>query len=186
MRPHGTSCIDDLAQTAGPFITLPVVFTRHPVTGRRNVGMSRIQVYDAQTAGMHWHIHKGGASHFRSSPERMPVAVALGPDPITTYAATAPLPEDIDELMLSGFLRKKPVKVVKCVTCDLEVPAESQFILEGYVASDETRMKVLLETIQGFIHPQMSIRFFIYGDNTKERRYLSPRWWVGPRWKTLF
>ncbi len=116
---------------AGPFITLPVVITRNPQNGRRNVGMYRLQVFDGQTSGMHWHIHKGGATHFRHASEKLPVAVCLGPDPITTYCATAPLPEDIDELMLSGFLRKKPVEIVKCVTCDLEVPAESQFVLEG-------------------------------------------------------
>lgn len=125
----------------GPFITLPLVITRHPRTGRRNMGMYRVQIYDKETAGMHWHIHKGGAEHFRGAEEKFPVAVALGPDPITTYTATAPLPEDIDELLLSGFLRKKPVEVVKCVTCDLEVPAESQFVLEGYVVPGETRIE---------------------------------------------
>ena len=164
---------------AGPFITLPVVFTRHPVTGRRNVGMYRIQVYDAQTAGMHWHIHKGGASHFRSSPERMPVAVALGPDPITTYAATAPLPEDIDELMLSGFLRKKPVKVVKCVTCDLEVPAESQFILEGYVAPDETRIEGPFGDHTGFYSPADEYPVFHLTAITRRKDAIYPATVVG-------
>ncbi|HMK33500.1 MAG TPA: menaquinone biosynthesis decarboxylase [Desulfomonilaceae bacterium] len=138
---------------AGPFITLPVVFSKHPGTGRRNMGMYRMQVYDGKTAGMHWHIHKGGAAHFRSAAERMDVAVALGPDPITTYAATAPLPEGIDELMLSGFLRKKPVKIVKCVTCDLEVPAESQIVLEGYVVPGETRIEGPFGDHTGFYSP---------------------------------
>src|SRR3990170_4910747 len=95
----------------GPFITLPLVFTKDPNTGRRNVGMYRMHVYDETTTGMHWHIHKGGAQHyrgFRRKRERMPVAVALGGDPATIYAATAPLPEDIDEMLFAGFLRKEP------------------------------------------------------------------------------
>ncbi len=138
---------------AGPFITLPVVFTRHPQTGRGNVGMYRIQIFDGQTAGMHWHIHKGGASHYRHTSDPMPVAVAIGPDPITTYSATAPLPEDIDELLLSGFLRNKPVELVKCVTCDLEVPAESQFVLEGYVQPGETRIEGPFGDHTGFYSP---------------------------------
>ena len=92
----------------GPFITLPVVFTHHPETGKRNVGMYRLQVYDARTTGMHWHAHKGGAQHYRVAEARgeaLPVAVAIGPDPAVTYAATAPMPEDIDEILLAGFLR---------------------------------------------------------------------------------
>ena len=137
----------------GPFITLPVVITRNPRTGRRNVGMYRMQIYDAETCGMHWHIHKGGAEHFRLTQEPMQVAVALGPDPITTYTATAPLPEDVDELILSGFLRKKSVEVVKCVTCDLEVPAESQFVLEGYVVPGETRVEGPFGDHTGFYSP---------------------------------
>ena len=126
----------------GPFITLPLVFTKDPKTGRRNVGMYRMHVYDDRTTGMHWHVHKGGAQHyrgFRRRRERMPVAVALGGDPATIYAASAPLPEDVDEMMFSGFLRKEPVELVRCVTCDIEVPAHSEVILEGYVDPDELR-----------------------------------------------
>jgi 4-hydroxy-3-polyprenylbenzoate decarboxylase len=126
----------------GPFITLPLVFTKDPVTGRRNVGMYRMHVYDETTTGMHWHVHKGGAQHyrgFRRKRERMPVAVALGGDPATIYAASAPLPEDVDEMMFSGFLRKEPVELVRCVTSDIEVPARAEVILEGYVDPDELR-----------------------------------------------
>ncbi len=126
----------------GPFITLPLVFTKDPVTGRRNVGMYRMHVYDEATTGMHWHVHKGGAQHhrgFRKKRERMPVAVALGGDPATIYSATAPLPEDVDEMMFAGFLRKQPVELVRCKTCDLEVPAHAEAILEGYVDPDELR-----------------------------------------------
>jgi 4-hydroxy-3-polyprenylbenzoate decarboxylase len=126
----------------GPFITLPLVFTKDPATGRRNVGMYRMHVYDDRTTGMHWHVHKGGAQHyrgFRRKRERMPVAVALGGDPATIYAASAPLPEDVDEMLFSGFLRKEPVELVRCVTCDIEVPAHAEVILEGYVDPDELR-----------------------------------------------
>jgi 4-hydroxy-3-polyprenylbenzoate decarboxylase len=126
----------------GPFITLPVVITQHPETGRRNVGMYRLQVYDAQTTGMHWHLHKGGAQHYRVAEargERLPVAVAIGPDPAVTFAATAPLPEDIDEILFAGFLRGEPVELVPCVSQPLSVPAESQIVLEGYVEPGERR-----------------------------------------------
>ena len=120
----------------GPFITLPVVHTRHPETGVRNVGMYRMQVFGPDTTGMHWHLHKNSAAHYREYKrlgQKMPVAVALGGDPVYTYCATAPLPENIDEYMLAGFLRKKKVELVKCLTSDIEVPADADFIIEGYV-----------------------------------------------------
>ncbi|MBN1918236.1 MAG: menaquinone biosynthesis decarboxylase [Verrucomicrobia bacterium] len=129
-------------QDGGPFITLPTVFSKHPETGQRNVGMYRMQVYDARTTGMHWHVHKVGAAHYRAYEargERMPVAVALGGDPAMTYAATAPLPEAVDEVFFAGFLRKKGIDMVKCETCDLEVPADADFVLEGYVDPGERR-----------------------------------------------
>ncbi len=126
----------------GPFLTLPLVFTKDPKTGRRNMGMYRMHVYDETSTGMHWHIHKGGAQHyrgFRRKRERMPVAVALGGDPATIYAASAPLPEDVDEMVFAGFLRKQPVELVRCRTVDIEVPAHAEVILEGYVDPDELR-----------------------------------------------
>ena len=126
----------------GPFITLPLVFTKDPKTGRRNVGMYRMHVYDETTTGMHWHVHKGGAQHyrgFRRKRERMPLAVALGGDPATIYAASAPLPEDVDEMVFAGFLRKQPVELVRCRTVDIEVPAHAEVILEGYVDPDDLR-----------------------------------------------
>jgi|UniRef100_A0A7C5ALM7 4-hydroxy-3-polyprenylbenzoate decarboxylase len=126
----------------GPFITLPLVITHHPETGRRNVGMYRLQVFDRNTTGMHWHRHKGGAQHYRVAEargERLPVAVALGADPATIYAATAPLPEDLDEIIFAGFLRREPVEMVPCVSIPLEVPASSQIVLEGYVEPKERR-----------------------------------------------
>jgi 4-hydroxy-3-polyprenylbenzoate decarboxylase len=163
----------------GPFITLPVVITRHPSKGRRNVGMYRIQVYDGQTAGMHWHIHKGGAGHFRGSTERLPVAVCLGPDPITTYTATAPLPEEIDELILAGFLRRKPVRIVKCITCDLEVPADSQYVLEGYVIPGETRIEGPFGDHTGFYSPADEYPVFHLTCITRRKNPIYPATIVG-------
>jgi len=128
----------------GPFITLPVVFTRSLSDGKRNAGMYRMQIFDKRTTGMHWHIHKDGAHHYheyKKAGKRMEVAVAVGTDPAVTYAATAPLPRGVDEMLLAGFIRRKPVEMVKCVTVDLEVPANAEFILEGYVDPDELRIE---------------------------------------------
>ncbi len=128
----------------GRFITLPMVFTKDPETGVRNCGMYRMQVYDERTTGMHWHMHKDGARHYRKaeSMERpLEVAVAIGADPVTIYSATAPLPEGIDEMLLSGFLRKEPVEMVKCETVDLEVPASAEIVLEGYCLPGERRIE---------------------------------------------
>ena len=126
----------------GPFITLPLVFTKDPETGQRNLGMYRMQVFDQRTAGMHWHIHKDGAQHLNKTISgRLPVAVALGGDPAVIYAATAPLPPGIDEIMFAGFLRKEPVSMVRCETVDLEVPANAEIILEGYVDPSEKRLE---------------------------------------------
>ncbi|WP_333570522.1 menaquinone biosynthesis decarboxylase [Thermodesulfobacterium commune] len=128
----------------GPFITLPCVITKDPETGTYNVGMYRMQVFSKNETGMHWQIHKTGAKHYRKAEkkgERLPVAVAIGPDPAIIYAATAPLPEDIDEFLLAGFLRRSPVELVKCLTVPLEVPAESQIVLEGYVEPFERRLE---------------------------------------------
>lgn len=121
---------------AGPFITLPQVYTRDPETGERNMGMYRMQVFDARTTGMHWQTHKHGTEHYRKAKKlgvRLPVAVALGGDPALTYGATAPLPPGFDEVMFCGYIRRERVRMVKCRTVDLEVPADADFVLEGYV-----------------------------------------------------
>lgn len=131
---------------AGRFITLPAVFTRDPRTGARNVGMYRLQVFDERTLGMHWQTHKGSAEHHHtaetlSSAPRMEVAVALGGDPALIYAASAPLPPGIDEVVFAGWLRGSAVELVRCRTIDVEVPAHAEIILEGYVDPSERRLE---------------------------------------------
>jgi 4-hydroxy-3-polyprenylbenzoate decarboxylase len=129
----------------GRYLTLTMCHSRDPETGKRNIGMYRVQVYDEKTVGMHWQIHKGGAAHFRDASraggtaKRMEVAVVIGADPASVYAASAPLPPGIDELLFSGFLRRKPVDVVQCKTVDVKVPASAEIVLEGYVDTDELR-----------------------------------------------
>jgi len=134
----------------GCFITLPLVITKNPHTGNRNMGMYRLQKFDNTTTGMHWHKHHDGAKNFyeakklykeNNSTKKFEIAVALGCDPAITYAATAPVPSGIDEMIFAGFLRKKPVKLVKCKTVDLEVPADAEIILEGYIDFDEERIE---------------------------------------------
>jgi len=131
-------------EDAGLFITLPMVFSRNPETGKRNCGCYRMQVYDGRTAGMHWQTHKQGAEHYRRmvaqpGKDRMEVAVAIGSDPATMYSAILPLPPDLDEMLIAGFIRSSPVEMVKCQTCDLEVPANAEIVLEGYVQLGELR-----------------------------------------------
>jgi 4-hydroxy-3-polyprenylbenzoate decarboxylase len=126
----------------GRFITFPNVHTRDPESGARNVGMYRMQVFDDHTTAMHWQVHKVGARHgkrYYERNERMPVAVTLGGDPALSFAATAPLPDGLDEILFAGFLRRKSIEMVKCKTIDLEVPADVDFVLEGYVQPGEMR-----------------------------------------------
>jgi 4-hydroxy-3-polyprenylbenzoate decarboxylase len=120
-----------------PFITLPAVITRDPRDGTRNVGMYRMQVIDDRTTFMHWQIHKDGRADWLATDGRIPVAVALGLDPVTAYSASAPLPKHLDEFMMAGFLRGDPVELVQGVTVDLEVPAHAEIVLEGYIEKDE-------------------------------------------------
>ena len=127
----------------GRFVTLPLVHTVDPETGVRNVGMYRMQIFDGRTTGMHWHRHKTGERHYeqyRQRGERMPVTVCLGGDPVYTYSATAPLPDGLDEYLLAGFLRRRPVELVKCLTNDLRVPADCDFVIEGYVDPAEPKV----------------------------------------------
>ena len=129
-------------EDGGRYITLPLVFTKDPRTGLRNIGTYRMQLFDGRTTGMHWQRHKGGAQHHRvaeSLGRRLEVAVALSPEPVLTYCATAPMPEGLDELLLGGFLSRRRIELVKCITVDLEVPASAHIVLEGYVEPGERR-----------------------------------------------
>jgi 4-hydroxy-3-polyprenylbenzoate decarboxylase len=131
-------------QDGGRYITLPLVFTHDPNTGKRNVGMYRVQVFDKRTTAMHWQMHKVGAEHARVSAEmalKIEVAIALGGDPALTYAATAPLPPAIDEMLFAGFLRKKPVQLVRAKTVDIEVPEDAEIVIEGWIDPSECRME---------------------------------------------
>ncbi|MDH4200004.1 MAG: menaquinone biosynthesis decarboxylase [Spirochaetia bacterium] len=140
---------------AGPFITLPMVITKNPETGIQNIGMYRLQKYDKTSTGMHWHLHKGGAKHYKMYKEknisRMPVAVAIGGDPASIYSASAPLPPEISEYIFSGFLRRKNIELVKATQSDLLVPAEADFILEGFVdTSEELKLEGMFGDHTGF------------------------------------
>lgn len=123
----------------GPFITLPLVITKDPRTNRPNVGMYRMQVYNECETGMHWQRHKQGRAHADAWGDRIPVAVAIGADPVLTYAATAPLPPILDEFAFAGLLRGKPIELVQAKTVDLKVPAHAEFVLEGYVDNTDLR-----------------------------------------------
>lgn len=127
-------------EDGGPYITLPMVISRDPVRGIRNVGMYRVQQLGSRSLAMHWQRHKVGAAHWRTMAERgetMPVCIAIGADPASVYAASAPLPPTVDEFLFAGFLRREPVSLAKAMTCDLEVPAEAEIVIEGYIDPSE-------------------------------------------------
>ena len=144
-------------EDAGRFITLPLVISRDPETGRRNVGTYRMQIYDGRTTGMHWQTHKVGAHHYRTGEargqERLDVAVALGADPTTMWTGSLPLPPDMDEIMVSGIIREQAVEMVKCVSVDLEVPAHAEIVLEGYVVPGELRAEGPFGDHTGYYSP---------------------------------
>ncbi len=150
-------------EDGGPFITLPIVVTRDPDTGDQNWGMYRMQIFDEWTTAMHWQVHKVGARHGRRYEElgrRMPVSVFLGGDPIYTFCATAPLPDGIDETLFAGYLRKKSVPLVRCLTNDHRVPADADFVLEGYVDPGERRPEGPFGDHTGFYTPVDSYPVF--------------------------
>ncbi|CAN5621637.1 menaquinone biosynthesis decarboxylase [soil metagenome] len=166
----------------GRFVTLPNVHTRDPDTGERNLGMYRMQVYDDRTTGMHWQVHKVGARHgkrYYERGERMPVAVTLGGDPAYTFAATAPLPDGLDEILFAGFIRKKSVELVNCRTIDLEVPADVDFVLEGYVQPGETRPEGPFGDHTGFYTPVEDYPVFHVTAITHRRDAVYPATIVG-------
>ena len=157
-----------------PFVTLPAVITRDPRNGTRNVGMYRMQVIDRRTTFMHWQIHKDGRADWLATDGRIPVAVALGLDPITAYSASAPLPKHIDEFMLAGFLRGSPVELVKGVTVDLEVPAHAEIVLEGYIEKDELGYGRAVRRSHGLLHGRRAVPGLPrHRDDDAQRRDLS-------------
>jgi 4-hydroxy-3-polyprenylbenzoate decarboxylase len=163
-----------------PFVTLPAVITKDPRTGTRNVGMYRMQKIDARTTFMHWQIHKDGAADWRGMGDRLDVAVALGCDPVTTYAASAPLPKHVDELMLAGFLRGEAVEVVKAKTVDLEVPANAEIVLEGYIEKGELGTEGPFGDHTGYYSPPEPFPVFHLSCMTMRRDAIYPSIVVGP------
>ncbi|MGH9327680.1 MAG: menaquinone biosynthesis decarboxylase [Terriglobia bacterium] len=172
-------------EDAGRFITFPMVVTRSPKTGRRNVGCYRMQVFDHRTAAMHWQVHKGGAEHFRwldrkDKGRRMEVAVALGADPATMLSAVFPLPEDVDEFIFAGFLRREPVEIVRCETVDLEVPAHAEIVLEGYVDLDDLRVEGPFGDHTGYYSLEERFPAFHLTCITRRKAPIYPSTIVGP------
>src|SRR3990172_10219536 len=166
----------------GRFITLPMVFTKDPETGRPNCGMYRIHIYDKTTTGMHWHIHKDGARHYDKYMKmgiRMPAAIAVGSDPAVIYASSAPLPEAVDEMIFAGFLRKSPVEMVRCITSDIEVPANSELVIEGYLDPGEARTEGPFGDHTGFYSPAESYPVFHVTCITHRRDMIYPATIVG-------
>src|SRR6476661_2312479 len=164
---------------AGPFITLPAVITKDPRTGVRNVGMYRLQVLDKRTTAMHWQIHKDGRADYLLADGKLEVAVALGLDPVTAYAASAPLPKHVDELMLAGFLRGEAVELVQATTVDLEVPANAEIVLEGYLAKDELTEEGPFGDHTGYYTPPEQFPVFHVTAMTMRRDAIYPSIVVG-------
>ena len=167
----------------GRYITFPLVITRDPESGRRNVGTYRMQIFDSHTAGMHWQTHKVGAHHYRigeaQQAERLEVAVALGGDPTTIWSGSLPLPPDMDEMVIAGIIREKPVEMVKCVTVELEVPATAEFVLEGYVVPGETRPEGPFGDHTGYYSPAEDYPVFHLTAVTHRRNPIYPTIIVG-------
>jgi 4-hydroxy-3-polyprenylbenzoate decarboxylase len=170
---------------AAPFITLPVVVTKNRETGQRNVGMYRMQVYDPETTGMHWHIHKGGAGHFsesRRAKEPMDVAVVLGTDPLTIFSAVAPLPDGIDEFSFQGIISRKRMDLVKGVTVDLEYPRNAEIVLEGYVDPSETRVEGPFGDHTGYYSLEEEFPVFHIRKIIEKKNAVYPTTIVGKLW----
>ncbi len=163
----------------GPFITLPQVVTRHPQTGVRNVGMYRLQKLDARTLLVHWQKHKGGAEHERTARAPIPAAIVLGGDPACIWAASAPLPPDIDEYLLAGWLRREPVPLVRCVSQPLEVPADADIVIEGYVDPSDQRPEGPFGDHTGYYTPVEPFPTFHVTAITRRRDPIYPATVVG-------
>ena len=168
---------------AAPYITLPLVISRDPESGRRNVGTYRMQVYDRKTTGMHWQTHKVGARHDRRARDmkldKLEVAVALGADPATIWTGSMPLPPDMDELAVAGVIRGEPVEVTQCKTVDLEVPARAEYVLEGYITPGELRDEGPFGDHTGYYSPPEPYPVFHVTAVTRRRDPIYPTTMVG-------
>jgi len=173
---------DGLPEHDGRFITLPLVITNDPESGRANCGMYRVEVFSKDSAGIHWRMESGGAGHYRKYRElgeRMPVAVAIGGDPAVIYASSVPLPENIDEMHLAGFLRREPVQLVKCLTSRLMVPAEAELVLEGYLEPGEVGRGGAFGNHTGFYAPPGDVPVMHVECITRRRNMIFPATVVG-------
>ena len=168
---------------AGRYITLPLVVSRDPESGRRNVGIYRMQIFDRNTTGMHWQTHKGGAHHYRVGEsqrlQKLEVAVALGGDPAAIWSGSMPLPPDMDEFAIAGLIREEPVELVKCKTVDLEVPAHAEYILEGYVTPGELRPEGPFGDHTGYYSPAEYYPVFHVTTMTHRKNPIYPTTMVG-------
>ena len=168
---------------AGRYITLPLVVSRDPESGRRNVGIYRMQIYDRNTTGMHWQTHKGGAHHYRVGEsqrlQKLEVAVALGGDPTAIWSGSMPLPPDMDEFAIAGLIREEPVELVKCKTVDLEVPAHAEYVLEGYVTPGELRPEGPFGDHTGYYSPAEDYPVFHVTTITHRKNPIYPTTMVG-------
>ena len=168
---------------AGRYITLPLVVSRDPESGRRNVGIYRMQIFDRNTTGMHWQTHKGGAHHYRVGEsqrlQKLEVAVALGGDPAAIWSGSMPLPPDMDEFAIAGLIREEPVELVKCKTVDLEVPAHAEYILEGYVTPGELRPEGPFGDHTGYYSPAEDYPVFHVTTITHRKNPIYPTTMVG-------
>ena len=172
-------------EDGGRFITLPLVFSRNPETGKRNCGVYRLQIFDHCTTAMHWQTHKQGAEHYRrmlaqGKQTRMDVAVAIGADPATMFSGILPLPPDLDEMLFAGFLRSSPVEMVRCETIDLEVPANAEIVLEGYVTLGELRTEGPFGDHTGFYSLEDDYPVFHVTCITRRKRPVYVTTIVGP------
>jgi len=168
---------------AGRYITLPLVVSRDPESGRRNVGIYRMQIFDRNTTGMHWQTHKGGAHHYRVGEsqrlQKLEVAVALGGDPAAIWSGSMPLPPDMDEFAIAGLIREEPVELVKCKTVDLEVPAHAEYVLEGYVTPGELRPEGPFGDHTGYYSPAEDYPVFHVTTITHRKNPIYPTTMVG-------
>ena len=176
---HSLPIIKCWPEDAGPYITLPLVITKDPETGTQNYGIYRMQVFDSRTTGMHWQTHKVGARHYRASSDKLEVAVALGGDPASIWTGSAPLPPDVDEMTLAGFIRDAGVDLTPAVSVDLMVPANAEIVLEGYVVPGEERTEGPFGDHTGYYSLAEPYPVFHVETITRRRNPIYPTTFVG-------